>query len=29
LLPEAEKDERLRVVEETRPMRFADNGSIV
>ena len=29
LLPEAEKDERLRVVEETRPMRFADNGLIV
>ncbi len=29
LLPEAEKDERLRVVEETRPIRFADNGSIV
>jgi lactate racemase-like protein len=29
LLPEAEKDERLRVVEETRLMRFADNGSIV
>ncbi|MDP8949693.1 MAG: nickel-dependent lactate racemase [Actinomycetota bacterium] len=29
LLPEAEKDERLRVVEETRPMRFVDNGSIV
>ena len=29
LLLEVEKDERLRVVEELRPMRFADNGSIV
>ena len=29
LLLEVEKDERLRVVEEIRPMRFADNGSIV
>jgi hypothetical protein len=29
LLLEGEKDERLRVVEEIRPMRSADNGSIV
>jgi hypothetical protein len=28
LLPEVEKDERLRVVEEPGPMRFGEDGSL-
>ncbi len=29
LLPEVEKNERLRIVEEPRPVRFGDDGSLV